>query len=108
MSSISCPPTHLTAGIWFYRSKLLNFCKIDSSVISAIADQNGLKHNFYTPGTHIIIKYPNEALKMNPTCILLLAWNFTDEIISKLKEGDLTIGYQKITTAAFTKISSSF
>lgn len=66
-------------------STLLNYCEIDSRYISMIADQNELKHNHYTAGTHIPISSPQNVMKNNPDYVFILAWNFKDEIIEKLK-----------------------
>ncbi|MHC4571165.1 MAG: class I SAM-dependent methyltransferase [Planctomycetota bacterium] len=66
-------------------STLLNFCGIDSKYISMIADQNPLKHKFFTAGTNILIDSPDVAMKSNPDTILLLAWNFREEIIAILR-----------------------
>lgn len=67
-------------------STLLNFCGIDKRFITVIADQNPLKHKHYTAGTHIPIASPEEVMKQNPKCVLILAWNFGDEISSILKD----------------------
>ena len=66
-------------------STLLNFCGIDSKYISIIADQNPLKHKFFTAGTNILIDSPDVAMKSNPDTILLLAWNFRKEIVGILR-----------------------
>lgn len=67
-------------------STMLNFCNIDSRTLVAIADQNPLKHGFFTPGTHIKIESPDEVMKIKPDCIFILAWNFFNEIKQILKE----------------------
>jgi len=67
-------------------STLLNFCGINHNHLDCIADQNPLKHNRYTPGTDVLILSPDEALKISPDTIVILAWNFKDEIIDDLKE----------------------
>jgi len=67
-------------------STLLNFCGINNNHLTCIADQNPLKHNRYTPGTNVLILSPEQALKENPDTIVILAWNFKDEIIDDLKE----------------------
>jgi SAM-dependent methyltransferase len=67
-------------------STLLNFCGIDHNQLVCIADQNPLKHNLYTPGTNILIVSPEKALAENPDSIILLAWNFKDEILKFLAE----------------------
>ncbi len=66
-------------------STLLNFCQIDSNLISMIADQNPLKQKLFTAGTHIPICSPEAAMNQNPKYVLILAWNFTKEIIENLK-----------------------
>ncbi len=66
-------------------STLLNFCNIDTRYVKVIADQNPLKHHRSTAGTHIPITSPDEVLKNNPSCVFILAWNFTDEIVGILK-----------------------
>lgn len=66
-------------------STLLNFCGINSKLISMIADQSPLKHKLFTAGTHILINSPEKALEHNPKYVLILAWNFTNEIIEVLK-----------------------
>jgi hypothetical protein len=67
-------------------STLLNFCGIDSGLISVIADQNSLKQKLFTAGTHIPIDSPGAVMAKNPKCILILAWNFAKEIIDNLKD----------------------
>ncbi len=66
-------------------STLLNFCGINKEHLLCIADQNPLKHNRYTAGTDILILPPDAAFSKNPDVVLLLAWNFREEILSLLK-----------------------
>ncbi len=66
-------------------STLLNFAQIDSNLISVIVDQNPLKQGLFTAGTHIPIVSPQEMMKKNPGTIVILAWNFTDEISDVLR-----------------------
>ena len=68
-------------------STLLNFCQISSDHIFAIIDKNPLKHGLITPGSNIpIISFEDglEQIQQVET-ILLLAWNFQDEVIEELK-----------------------
>jgi len=67
-------------------STLLNFCGIDSRHLICIADQSPFKHDRYTPGTDVLIVSPERALAERPDMILLLAWNFKDEILKQLSE----------------------
>ena len=48
-------------------------------------DQNRMKQGYLTPGSHIQIESAEEVLAENPDEILLLAWNFKDEILDLLK-----------------------
>ncbi len=65
-------------------STLLNFCDINHNHLICVADQNPLKHNRYTPGTNILIVSPDRALEEKPDTVVILAWNFKDEIIEDL------------------------
>jgi SAM-dependent methyltransferase len=67
-------------------STLLNFCGIDHRHLICIADQSPLKHDRYTPGTDVPIVSPERALAEHPDTILLLAWNFKDEILKRLTD----------------------
>lgn len=67
-------------------STLLNFCGIDSQHLRCIADQSPLKHDRYTPGTNVPVMSPELALAEHPDTILLLAWNFRDEILGRLAD----------------------
>ena len=66
-------------------STLLNFCGIDRHCLDVIADRSPLKHGLYAPGTDILITAPQVALANEPDAVLLLAWNFRDEITSQIR-----------------------
>lgn len=66
-------------------STMLNFCSIDAKLIKEIVDLNPLKQNRFTAGTHIPILSAENIMKEKPKHICILAWNFTDEIKSILK-----------------------
>ncbi len=65
---------------------LLNFCNIGNDFIDYIVDENPLKTGLYTPGTHIPVVSPEMLDKKSPDYILILAWNFTEEILNKTKK----------------------
>jgi hypothetical protein len=67
-------------------STMLNFCGIGPKQLSVIADQNPLKQGLFTAGTHIQIKKPEGVMSDNPDYVLILAWNFSEEIMKILKE----------------------
>ncbi len=83
-------------------STLLNFSNI-SKEIKGIFDKNPIKINKYTAGSNIFIKDLKNFKKSKPDLIVLLAWNFTKEIIKELEnkygyKGDylIPIPYPKI------------
>ena len=65
---------------------LLNFCRIGRGFLDYIVDDSPLKIGLYTPGTHIPVVGPDFIDKKRPDCILILAWNFADEILAKTKK----------------------
>lgn len=67
-------------------STLLNYLNLDNKNIIKILDANPLKKNLYTPGSNIKIYTPNKKNLKGVKVILLLAWNFKDEIIKNLKK----------------------
>lgn len=66
-------------------STLLNYCGIDSASLEVIADRAPLKHNMYTPGTDILVVPPADAFALAPDVVLLLGWNFRDEILGQIR-----------------------
>jgi len=68
-------------------STLLNYCGINSKHINVVIDKNPLKNGMLTAGSDIPIVSYQEGLKYikDSKIILLLAWNFRDEIIKDLR-----------------------
>jgi len=67
-------------------STLLNYCKINNKHLDFIFDKSDLKHNLYTSGSNIQIRKPEIKIIKSVDCIVILAWNFKDEIIKFLKK----------------------
>ena len=65
---------------------LLNFSNIGKEFIDYIVEDNPLKIGLYTPGTHIPIVSSEFLDKRTPDYVLILAWNFAQEILSKTKK----------------------
>lgn len=65
---------------------LLYYCGLDNKIIDYIADGTPYKQGKYTPGTHIPIKPESELLINTPDIVLILAWNYKDEIINKINK----------------------
>ena len=64
-------------------STLLNFCGLDRSRLAYAADRSTVKQGLYTPGSHLLIRPPESLIEDMPDCLLLLAWNFADEILEQ-------------------------
>ncbi len=60
---------------------LLNYCGIDTSLVPYTVDKNPMKVGLYTPGMHIPVLPVSTLLERQPDYVLILAWNFADEII---------------------------
>jgi len=67
-------------------NSLLDFLGIGPETIEYIVDRSPLKQGRYTPGTHIPIVAPERLLQDQPDYVLLLAWNFADEIMEQQRE----------------------
>lgn len=64
-------------------STLLNYCEIGRETLDFVVDRSTAKQGLYTPGTHLPIYGPDELLGVKPDCVLLLTWNFADEILAQ-------------------------
>jgi SAM-dependent methyltransferase len=63
---------------------LLNRCPLP---LAYIVDDSPLKHGYLTPGQQIPIRSPRVILDEEPGLgVLLLAWNFTNEIVQNLRK----------------------
>jgi SAM-dependent methyltransferase len=67
-------------------STLLNFFGIGRETIDFVADRSSVKQGLYTPGTHIPIVPATALLERMPETVLLLTWNFADEILDQQRE----------------------
>jgi SAM-dependent methyltransferase len=65
---------------------LINYCKIGKETLNYITEKSKLKIGRISPGDNIPIFSDDKLLETQPDYALLLAWNFSDEIISNLKE----------------------
>lgn len=62
---------------------LVNYVGIGPDSIEYIVDRNVHKQGRYMPGQHIPIMAPEKLLEDQPDYVLLLPWNFADEILSQ-------------------------
>jgi hypothetical protein len=63
---------------------LLNYCGIRTDFLDYTVDKNPYKHGKFTPGTHIPILAPERILETRPDYVLILPWNFKDEIVRQM------------------------
>ncbi len=62
---------------------LLNYCGIGPDLIPYTVDRNPLKVGRFTPGTRIPILNVEEIEARRPDYLLILPWNFADEIMEQ-------------------------
>jgi len=65
---------------------LLNAAGIDARSIEFVADKNPHKQGYYMPGVHVPVVAPEEITERMPDYLLLLAWNFADEVMRQQSE----------------------
>lgn len=67
-------------------STLLTFLRLGPADIDFVADRSPLKQGRLTPGSRIPITGAEHILEAMPDCLVLLAWNFKDEILAQQEE----------------------
>jgi SAM-dependent methyltransferase len=63
---------------------LLNYCGIRTDFFDYTVDRNPYKHGKFLPGTHIPIYAPNKIQETKPDYVLILPWNFKEEIMEQM------------------------
>ena len=59
---------------------------IGTDLVDFVVDRNVHKQGRFMPGTHQEILDPSALLERRPDVVLLLAWNFADEIVRQQVE----------------------
>jgi SAM-dependent methyltransferase len=67
-------------------STLLNYFGIGGETLDFVVDRSTAKQGRYTPGTHLSIYAPEHLLEAMPDYVLLLTWNFAEEILGQQAE----------------------
>ena len=67
-------------------STLLNYAELGGDVLDYVVDRSVVKQGRFTPGTHLKIYPPARLLEAQPDYVLLLTWNFADEILGQQAE----------------------
>lgn len=65
---------------------MINYVGIGTDLVEYTVDRNIHKQGKYMPGKHIPIHDPKKILEDMPDYVLILPWNFTDEILSQQAE----------------------
>jgi len=63
---------------------LLNYCGIREDFLDFVVDTTPAKQGMYLPGSRLRVGEPHDLDYCRPDYVLILPWNFRDEIISKL------------------------
>jgi len=63
---------------------LLNYCGIRTDFLDYTVDRNPYKQGKLLPGTRIPIYHPDRIRETKPDYLLVLPWNFKEEIISQM------------------------
>jgi SAM-dependent methyltransferase len=63
---------------------LLNYCGIGTDFLDFTVDRNPHKHDMFLPGTHVPIRPVEYIDQARPDYLLVLPWNFKDEILAQM------------------------
>ncbi len=63
---------------------LLNYCGIRTDFLDYTVDRNPYKQGKFLPGTRIPILSPDNIRETRPDYVLILPWNFKDEIMQQM------------------------
>lgn len=67
-------------------STLLNYAGVGTETIDFVVDRSTHKQGRRMPGIHLPIRAPQALLEARPDVVVLLTWNFKDEILAQQAE----------------------
>lgn len=67
-------------------STLLNYAQIGRETIDFVVDRSPHKQGKFMPGVHLPIRAPSALVDDKPSHVLLLTWNFKDEILAQQED----------------------
>jgi SAM-dependent methyltransferase len=76
---------------------LLNACGAGTKEIAYVVDSTPHKQGLYLPGSHLEIRDPKSILQDRPDYIVILPWNWRDEIVGQL--GPASAWHARVVTA---------
>jgi SAM-dependent methyltransferase len=65
---------------------LLNYCGVRTDFVDFTVDRSPYKQGKFLPGTHIPIFAPEKIREAKPDYVLILPWNFKDEIVKQMAD----------------------
>jgi hypothetical protein len=65
---------------------LMHYCRINGELVDYIVDRSTAKQGYFAPGTHLKIEPVEKLLEDQPDYVLLLTWNFAEEIMKQQRE----------------------
>lgn len=65
---------------------LLSYCGVGSQYLDCILDLSPMKQGLYFTGNRLKIEPPSKLLEDRPDAVLIIAWNFADEIMKQQRE----------------------
>ena len=77
LAAVSAPAKGMT---------LLNYCGIGTETLEFVTEKSTLKKDRFCPGTHLKVVDDSELINKDIDYALLLAWNFSEEIMTNLSE----------------------
>ena len=63
---------------------LLNYCGVRTDFLDFTVDRSPYKQGKFLPGTRIPIHHPDRIREARPDYVLILPWNFKDEIVRQM------------------------